>query len=61
MIVKFLLLWVLMSLVSGTYVYLLNRGEKKVLHKISRAVAVSAVAGGVIVGALMFVNNLSGV
>ena len=61
MVVKFLIIWFAISMLVGWFIYATSTYEKQIIKLVLKAAAVSAVLSLVLITALMFINNLSGI
>jgi len=59
--VRFFMVWVIISGLLGGFIYLANRKEKKEIRKIGWKLAISAVLGLLVSASLMAINNIQGV
>lgn len=59
--IRFILLWSILSLGIYSWQYLLNWKDKTLCKNVTRRVAVAGGISGVIVAALYLLNNCSGV
>jgi len=59
--VRFFMVWVIVSAILGGYAYLASKKEKKEIRKIGWKLAISAVLGLLVSASLMAINNIQGV
>lgn len=60
MLIRFLLLWVALSLVIDTLVFIIKRDDRTAVWEFGKRTVISLVGGAILVLPLFFLNNISG-
>jgi preprotein translocase subunit YajC len=55
---RFIVVWLIVSALSGGFIFLMNRKEKKTTASILNKVAASLLIGGLILGVIMILNRM---